>query len=160
MKTVLIALCIVFFPLLALVIGRHLWLQNSPQQELFLSGMLPPTLPDGEYHGELAIQAQWQGKRFDAQTATGVNLFRDGINVMQEEYPFVMDVGPSVIDDNFQVITIDYDLLENPWWMRLIVDEMVETEPNVYLGKVHLRIVPGFPVAVGFFELRQIKERY
>lgn len=160
MKTLLIALCIVFFPIAVLVVGRHVMLQNSDQQQLFLTGTVPSVLPEGEYHGELPIQAQWQGQRFDSRTGTGINLFRDGINPIRESYPFVMDVGPSAVDSDFQVIKIDYDVPENPWWMRLLIDEMVETQPEVYLGKVYVQLIPGVPLLVGFFELEKIQERY
>lgn len=160
MKTILIALCIVIF-LVTLVMGSRHWMtQHSDQQTIFLTGTVPDELPDGLYNGEVSIQTQWQGKRFDGKTGTGVNLFRDGINAVKEDYNFVMDVGPSGIDQDFQVIKIDYDLPENPWWLRLVVDEIVEVEPGLYLGKIHVKVLPGVRVAVGFFELRPAPERY
>jgi hypothetical protein len=161
MRTILIALCIVIFLGVVGIGARHLMVQSSDQQKLFLAGTVPDDLPDGVYNGEFPMAIQWKGKRFDAKRGTGVNLFRDGIQAVHEDLIFVMDVGPSLIErEDFQVIKIDYDLAENPWWVRLVVDEIVLVEPGRYLGKVHVKLLPGVRVAVGFFELQQIKEQY
>lgn len=161
MKTVLMALCIVFFTLVAVVGGRHVYLQNSERQTVFLQGTVPEELPDGVYEGALAMATRWKGKRFDARTATGVNVFRDGINAMTDDLVFVMDIGPSDVEQgSFQVVKLDYDVPQNPWWVRWCKTEMVETEPGTFLGKIHVRVLPGVRVAVAFFELDKFTQRY
>ena len=68
-------------------------------------------------------------------------------------YPFRTEVGPGLADP-VQVMKIDYDIPENPLWLRSILDEIVQVGPNHYLGKVHLRFGP-MHATVGYFELRK-----
>src|SRR3989344_3788857 len=55
----------------------------------------------------------------------------------------------------FDVLKIDYNVKGNPFWLRLIVDEIVQIAPNEYLGKMNLKIIPGFPFGILYFELKK-----
>jgi hypothetical protein len=37
------------------------------------------------------------------------------------------------------VLRIDYDVDGNPAWLRPVLDEVVEVEPRVLLGRMHVR---------------------
>jgi hypothetical protein len=45
-------------------------------------------------------------------------------------------------------------IAENPWWLRRVLDEIVQVGPDHFLGKVHLRWGPTH-LTVGYFELRK-----
>ncbi|MGH9845679.1 MAG: hypothetical protein ACREEM_43780, partial [Blastocatellia bacterium] len=62
--------------------------------------------------------------------------------------------GKGKKDVNTDVFKLDYDLPENPFWIRAILDEVVETTPREYLGKIHLKVLPGFWISIGYFGLR------
>jgi hypothetical protein len=38
---------------------------------------------------------------------------------------------------------------------RMISDEIVEPPPNQFLGKVHLKVYPGYYPTIGFFGLKK-----
>ena len=50
---------------------------------------------------------------------------------------------------------LDYASPENPFLIGIILDEIVETAPQEYLGKVHMKVVPGYYATIGFFGLRK-----
>lgn len=124
---------------------------NSSNQKLFLSGKVPNPKPNGFYRGSLKrLKTPWQGKKFDEGTSTGINLING-----KEVYPFKTYVGKGLKDKNLNVLKIDYNTPENPFWVRLILDEIVQISPNKYLGKVHLKIIPGLPFTLGYFNLEK-----
>jgi hypothetical protein len=53
------------------------------------------------------------------------------------------------------VFKLDYDSPENPFLIRIILDEMVEVAPGEFLGKVHMKVFPGYYATIGFFGLRK-----
>lgn len=127
--------------------------QTSPNQKIFLSGTLPKNLPDGLYKGEVpGHKFTWVGKKFDSKTGMGINIFNNGKTT--EAYPFKF-YKSSGLQDNIQVVRIDYNLPENPIWLRFIVDEIVETSPNKFLGKLHIKILPGIVASLGYFTLEK-----
>ncbi len=145
----------VIVPGLAVLAGMvRTWkVQASPLQEEFVNGKLPAKL-DGVYKGSVAgINTTWRGKKFNSSESTGINIFEDadGIN---EKYPFKTYSGKG-LQDEIQALKIDYNLAENPLWLRCIVDELVETSPNKYLGKLNVKLVPGVPFCLGFFKLEK-----
>lgn len=151
MKT-LFALLIL--PILGFI--RTLQLQRSPLQKEFLKGKIPKTSPNGFYKGTAygLRRTAWQGKKFDAKTNTGINIMKKGEGT-EEQFAFISSVGPGLRDTSIQVLKIDYSQTKKPFWVRIILDEVVETAPGTLLGKVHVRLIPGFPFTVGFFKLEK-----
>ena len=137
----------------ALLIWRDFWSRRSPNQARFSQGTIPLPTPEGDYKGSVnGYSGSWIGKTFDAKSATGRNRMQSAQRV-ELRYPFRTWVGPGVADP-IQVVKIDYDIPENPLWLRGVLDEIVQVEPNHFLGKVHLRWGP-MHVTVGYFELRK-----
>ncbi len=127
------------------------FLNKSANQAKFLAGTLPTPPPDGFYHGTAAgREFSWKGKEFTAATATGINVFKNTKN-----YPFKTYLGKGALDKQTDVLKIDYNLLENPWYVRLILDEIVQVNDNEYLGKMLIKIIPGYPFALGYFTLKK-----
>ncbi len=111
-------------------------------------------LPNGLYAGSVeGTPVSWKGKKFDAVTHTGINLFSSSTGTSTEKYPFVFSVGKGT-HDPIQVIRIDYNLPANPFWLRPILDEIVEVAPGEYLGKLQLRMFPGYSNTLTFFHLK------
>lgn len=138
----------------------HIRSRKSDLQKKFVRGKIPHKLPDGLYHGSVPGSKRvkqttgWKGKKFDAANAKGINIIEKN-NQEKEMYPFVTSVGESVSDKGVQVVKIDYKISSNPWWLRLILDEIVETEPNHFLGKLQFNIAPGYYATIGYFELQK-----
>lgn len=158
MKLVLVLLlCIVLILiLLAAIFGiaRTIQIQNKPQQKDFFGGSVPKELPNGLYKGTVNLKTTWQGKRFDASSSAGINVFKNG-DKREEKYPFKTYVGDGVQDKNLKVIKIDYSENQDPWWLKYILDEVVEVSSGKYLGKVHIIVIPGLPFTLGYFQLEK-----
>lgn len=138
---------------------------KSPLQKEFSKGKLPISQLNGFYKGDIPYSrthqgpiktytSSWKGKKFDSSNSSGINVLGSEENKLVDKYPFKTYSGKGVID-NMEVFKIDYNLPENPLWLKYIVDELVEVSPNHYLGKVNFKFIPGFPVALGFFELEK-----
>ncbi len=136
--------------LISLGLYKTYKVEHSANQDLFRNGKLPNPLPDGFYKGNSfnGLGADWQGKVFDANKQTGINRFKNG-----QRYVFKTYEAQGLRDRATTVLRIDYNQPGNPWWLHFIVDEIVETSPGHYLGKVHLRIIPGLPFTLSYFEL-------
>ena len=147
---IIIILTIIIFLLISFVLLRSWQIQNNPNQKLFLNGKIPNPKPDELYKGTVNFKTSWQGKKFDASSSSGINLI-DG----KENYPFKTYVGKGVQDKNLDVYKIDYNIPTNAFWLRFILDEIVEISPNKFLGKVHLKLIPGLPFSLGFFRLEK-----
>jgi hypothetical protein len=127
--------------------------QHSDLQQQFLLGSMPETLPDGPYRGTVPGYAgAWEGKVFDGANGRGKNLFRSG-TALEPKYPFLLERSKGLRDPQLQVLRLNYNVEGNPGWLRLVTDEMVQTGSGKYLGKVYATLVPGYPFALGFFEL-------
>lgn len=141
---------------LTLVFGlyRTILTQTSKDQALFLSGSVPRDMPDGLYKGQVPGHTfTWQGKKFDAKTNTGINVFKDNGEI-HDNYPFTFYKTKGLQDTNLDVIRIYYNLPQNPLWLRFVVDEIVEIKPGKYLGKLHINVF-GIDAALGYFELEK-----
>lgn len=156
MITVILILLVSLIFLALLVLTYRNWkVNNNPLQKQFLAGALPSPLPDGFYRGNAhGIKTNWQGKKFTSSSATGINIFKNE-SKESESFPFKTYVGPGISDKHLQVLKIDYSELTKPWWVRFVLDEVVEIEPNHYLGKITLNFIKGWPFSVGWFELRK-----
>lgn len=125
---------------------------TNPSQDVFIKGTLPNPAPNGPYKGVAdGYLGSWKGKKFDAATATGINLF-DNNGQTVEQYKFKTYTGKGLKDDK-DVLKIDYNVPGNPFWLKFIVDEVVQTAPNTYLGKVHLQLLPGIVFTITYFHL-------
>lgn len=141
--------------LLFLVIGylRTYAVQHGQNQKDFLKGALPRPLPEGLYHGTVrGMNTSWLGKSFDQKNQRGINLFSSN-NTESRKYPFRTYVGKGIQDTTLDVLKIDYNVSDNPFWFRPILDEIVETKPNHYLGKLHIRLFFLPPFTLGYFML-------
>ena len=123
--------------------------QRTESHRLFLKGKIPTAPPDGPYQGSASFnQSLWKGKKFDAAKKSGINILQSG-----EKYVFTTSQTKSMIDGKLDVIRLDYRQPGNPFWLKLVTDEIVEIEPGKLLGKVFLRIIPGMPFDLGHFRL-------
>ncbi len=147
---VLFVVSFILFVLIVFGLYKTYKVEHSKNQAAFRGGKLPEPLPDGFYKGNLfkGLGANWQGKVFDQAQHTGINQFSDG-----QRFVFKTYQAQGLRDRNTTVLRIDYNQKGNPWWLHFVVDEIVEVEPGHYLGKVHLKIIPGLPFTVSYFEL-------
>lgn len=101
-----------------------------------------------------SLYMPWIGKKFDAQANEGVNvLARSALRPMKllwpsyepvgiftdrtEAFPFKTRLDPGAVDPDLQVLKIDYDFDANPSLIiRHVLDELVQIEEGLYLGKV------------------------
>lgn len=152
MKTLLKILgTIVGIALLLIIVGfiQTYRVQHSPTQEQFLAGKTPSPFPDGFQKGSADFYtSSWQGKTFDANSGTGINNFGT-----EQKYPFNTYTAKGLQDKDLAVFKIDYQNGQNSWWVSPILDEIVEVAPGQYLGKIHYRLIPGYPFAIGYFRL-------
>ncbi|MEP6642072.1 MAG: hypothetical protein ABJB93_09225 [Gaiellales bacterium] len=150
-------------------------LSPAELEGLFARGVPPEPALDGRYDGALLhltlgpgadfvlerllrLWLPWLGKRFDAASACGENVFdmsayRAGERLTPAAYRawwpedvqsyralrFTTAIAPGGLDPGLEVLRIDYDLPENPPPLRRIVDELVAVQPGVYLGQALLR---------------------
>lgn len=114
----------------------------------------------------------WQGKVFDREASMGVNRFDASARVPLrvvfpryrperdlgdelEAFPFRNRVAPGEVDPEVQVYKIDYDFEANPGFIiRRILDELVEINDGMYLGKILYRTSSRWH-PIGFFSLER-----
>jgi len=148
-------LSLILGTIVVLGIARTTRVQNDKRQKLFLAGKLPTKAPDGIYKGTVKnIKTTWIGKAFNAKDSSGINNFSKN-GKTSKSYRFKTYIAHGIQDKEIEVLKIDYNIPGNPLWLRLILDEIVETEPNSFLGKVHLRLLPGIAFTLGYFQLEK-----
>ena len=80
----------------------------------------------------------WRGKSFSAKSpdkGEGINrVFRD----RTRWFRFETEVGKSRAGD-FDAVQLDYDLPENPFFIRAIKDEVRRVRPGLFLGQAWLK---------------------
>jgi len=147
---------IISIPILFTVIGSFLTVMNQfgSTHTKFLTGTLPDEFPNGYYSGTTKMPVpNWLGKNFYRESRQGINIWeKDEKRV--EKYKFHMLQSLGINDHNKHVIRIDYNHEENPFYIKPFMDEIVEVEPGLYLGKAHFRIHPNVGFTIGYFELR------
>ena len=93
----------------------------------------------------------WRGKSFQphgSDRGEGINrIFTDGIR----RYRFETFIGPSRAGA-FDALQLDYDLPENPFFIRPVKDEIRELRPGLWLGQAWLQL-RGTPHLVLYFGL-------
>jgi hypothetical protein len=94
----------------------------------------------------------WGGKSFTARDAgAGAGVNRVHLGGRHQLFPFHTRLGPSVVDGRPAVI-LDYDLPDNPGFIRAIHDEVREVSPGLYLGPAMWKAATG-PKLVLWFAL-------
>jgi hypothetical protein len=158
-----------------ILVALNLMSAKSSYQETFQKGTIPKQLPNGFYNGKVHtlsdIKTPWLGKSFDSKSQTGLNYFTPtGGKILKYITPFYKlsktdETGSTLAytfktsttkglkDTNLDVITLDYNLPENPWLIRIIQDEIVSTGENEYLGKIHIKIYKNYYITLGYFGL-------
>lgn len=79
----------------------------------------------------------WKGKTF-ARTS-GKNRFEFG-PIERQEFEFDTKVQESLLSDDNDVLTLDYDQPANPPGIRQIRDDLKELEEGLYLGTANLDV--------------------
>lgn len=158
-------------------IGLSFLVGRSARQEQFLRGTLPTSPPDQFYRGSAYLLGNrpvpWLGKSFEKENNLGFNIFtpkggqllkvmtplykrfRTNVDGNTEAYNFKTSIGAGFKDNEIDTFKLDYDSSENPFLIRIILDEIVEVAPEEFLGKVHMKVFPGYYATVGFFGLRK-----
>ena len=114
----------------------------------------------------------WKGKFFDAAHASGDNIFtRDSLFLAHLWWPLYRNykyesadryrafdfrtyLGPGLVDPDRQVLKLDYNLKSNPSLsVRRVLDELVQINDGLYLGKAHLKWWWGKWQLVAYFSL-------
>ena len=151
--------------------------RTSERQRQFETADGLPQPPDGFYKGTAHLlgggPVPWLGKSFVRTEELGFNIFTPaGASMLKVLTPlyklfevnadgttrafnFRTSRGTGLKDTAIQVIKLDYDSPENPFLIRIILDEIVQTAPGEYLGKVHMKVFPGYFATIGFFGLRK-----
>ncbi len=79
----------------------------------------------------------WDGKTFAStseRAGTGINRVQIPWALgRQRLFAFETRLGPSLVDGRDSFI-LDYDLPDNPGWIRKVHDEIREVSPGLYLG--------------------------
>jgi hypothetical protein len=120
-----------------------------------------------------AHAVRWQGKQFDAGRGTGVNIVtRDSLPFLRlfwplyhghwrdgpatyRVFPFRTRIGPALGSPEQRVLKIDYDLPGNPRLsVRRLLDELVELDDRLYLGRASFLWWWGRWQVVAYFTLR------
>lgn len=99
------------------------------------------------------VRFPWGGKSFratDARVGAGIN--RVHLGGRHRLFPFATRVGPSVLDGAPAVI-LDYDLPENPGFIRAIHDEVRAVTPGLFLGPACWKRASEAPALVLWFAL-------
>ena len=167
----------------ALVVWLAFWslvsflVNRGNYHQKFIAGNLPENPPDGFYRGTAHIffdrQTPWLGKSFVAPDNLGFNIispkgaallkilmplykkFRLNEDGNTDAFFFQTRIDPGLKDKEIKVIKLDYDAPENPFLVRIILDEIVETAPGEFLGKIHLKVFPRFYSTIGYFGLKK-----
>jgi hypothetical protein len=140
-------------------------------------GLLPGRLltmtwrdvPDAFVARVARLYMPWLGKSFDSEASMGVNVLAKNARVplkilwpryvvereladRLEAFPFRTRVDEGAVDPGLKVLKIDYDFDANPKLIRSILDELVQIDDGVYLGKILFRRKDRWH-PIGFFSL-------
>jgi hypothetical protein len=136
--------------ILTFLVG-FIWSWNVERRHengIFSSGYLPAKPLNGFYQGNTQTKSDWKGKEFDSANSSGINIFGNA-----KRYTFKTSEAKS-LHSKQQVLKIDYDQPGNPWWLKFVVDELVQVAPDKFQGKVYLRVLPGVSFTLTYFELK------
>ncbi len=124
------------------------------------------------FQGLFHLWMPWRGKTFDASHGRGDNFFTKDSYLLARLFnplyrSFVSDgpktyrgftfriyKAPGLFDADRTVLKIDYNLKENPaFTVRRVLDELVELDADLYLGKAHVHWWWGKWQTVAYFSL-------
>jgi hypothetical protein len=161
---------------------------------LFKLGHAPDVAIDGPCRGQLLsstlfgpldtfgrslarLYLPWKGKKFDAASASGCNIFTRSAPVIGRliwpsysawkryrpgkftAFKFNTYTGQGVQDPEVSTLKLDYDNPTNPRLLiRSVLDELVQISGNYYLGKAMLWRPNGRYRLAAFFALRKQEE--
>jgi hypothetical protein len=116
----------------------------------------------------------WKGKFFYEVHASGDNIFtRDSLTLAHIFWPLYRDykdesaqryraftfrthLAPGLTDPDRQVLKLDYNIEGNPnLSIRRVLDELVQVDATLYLGKAHLKWWWGNWQLVAYFSLAE-----
>lgn len=138
--------------------------------ELITMSVTRPT--DAVVRAISSLHMPWRGKAFDPSTQTGVNVLtpsaRGPMKVLWRNYsperemadrieafPFRTRIDDGAVDPGLRVLKIDYDFEANPdFIIRRILDELVQVDDRLYLGKILFRTKRAWH-PIGFFSLQR-----
>jgi hypothetical protein len=166
-----LAIWLAFWSLVSFIVNR------SDYHRQFVAGHVPQLAPDGFYQGTahifFGLQTPWLGKSFAAEDDLGFNIFmpkgaallkilapfykKFSVNTKgnTDAFYFQTRTGAGLKDKDIDVIKLDYDTPENPFPIRIILDEIVEIAPDEFLGKIHLKVFPHVYSTIGYFGLKK-----
>jgi hypothetical protein len=115
------------------------------------------------------LHMPWRGKSFERAASRGVNvltkqarpvlrlLWPSYVPVREladriEAFAFTTWVGLATVEPRVEVLKIDYDFAPNPALVRRVLDELVQIDEGLYLGRALLRTGSSFRL-LGFFSL-------
>jgi hypothetical protein len=126
------------------------------------------------FQGLANLWMPWRGKTFDPSQKRGENIFtKDSYPLARlfnplyrgftsegpktyRGFAFHTYTAPGLLDTDRTVLKIDYNLKENPaLTVRRVLDELVQVDNDVYLGKAHVRWWWGTWQTVAYFSLRR-----
>lgn len=158
---------------------------------IFKLGSAPASALEGRFRGQLVtttifspldsfgrvmarLYIPWLGKRFDAGSQAGDNVFKPGMRFWGHVYwpryngyrpygqslltafPFHTSTGPGALDPEVEVLKLDYNDPRNPGFVvRDVLDELVQVTGNYYLGKAYIRRPGGRLRLAAFFALQK-----
>jgi hypothetical protein len=145
---------------------------DGPTEGILITTTTNPVL-DPAVRAITALWMPWQGKRFDAEAASGDNRMAQSSRLpVKLLWPFykMADVADGKLafdfktyadagkdDPDIQVLVIDYaDVADNPAFViRSIRDELVQIVPGAFLGKILFRRPRSERYdKIGYFALR------
>jgi len=140
--------------------------------QLLTSTIVGPLDTFGRFMARLYIP--WLGKRFDAGTQSGDNIFKGGMGLfgrlfwptygdykpyemdLLTAFPFHTSTGQGALDPGVEVLKLDYNDKQNPAFVvRDVLDELVQITGNYYLGKAYIRRGQGDYRLAAFFALQK-----
>ena len=153
------------------------FVNRSAYHKQFVDGRVPQSAPKGFYQGTAHIffdkRTLWLGKSFVPGDDLGFNIFMPKgaalLKIMMPLYKkfsvndrgdtdafyFRTRTAAGLKDKTIEVIRLDYTGPENPFPIRIILDEIVEIAPEQFLGKIHLKVFPRLYSTIGYFGLKK-----
>ena len=120
----------------------------------------------------------WKGKHLASAERQGDNIFANRYRLLfrlvfpfyaplerfgEQEFrafTFTTSIRTGKVDPDREVLNIDYEAPDNPaLTIRRIIDELVQVDESVYLGKIHFRWWWGRWQMIGYFSLRPRRAR-
>ena len=145
---------------------------NGRYRGEFIALALTPGLTQ-LFGGLASLWMPWQGKTFSVAQQHGENVlskgsyflarvfnpfyrgFRSDTPKTYRAFAFRTYAAPGLFDEDLTVLKIDYDLKENPaLTVRRVLDELVQLDDGLFLGKAHVRWWWGRWQTVAYFSLK------